>query len=134
MTEEEATKIISNLIAVAGVEGVGLYELNFIAPFVGLFRWHPGEAPKIILEANLSIKEKAWVLAHEMGHLFTAAEIVEDTNDVDLIFGEDKALIATVEQAADKWASDYITGTIRGIRGVSYPNSISTQYMPLATA
>ncbi|MDD2212169.1 MAG: hypothetical protein PHW39_02930 [Syntrophomonadaceae bacterium] len=118
VSEKEASIILSSLTEYACLCGVDVHELRFVGPIDGYFRWHPGEKPRITLEVNLPIKNKAWVLAHEMGHLFTASEIVADKPNVDLIFGEDKELIAKVEQAAEDWAFSFTIGRIRELRGL----------------
>lgn len=113
ITDEETLIIYNDLYEFANDCGISVHECSFIGTLKGCLRWRPGEKPVITLESKLSIKYKAWVLAHELGHLFTIDGVIAGKPNVDLIFGEDKDLITKVEEAADEWAEGLIMGEIR---------------------
>jgi|GEM_PF-3577100 len=107
ITGEEAAEIINQLSRMAELDGISVHEVTFIKPFVGRASSRDGEC-KILLEDSLSLVQRAWVFAHEIGHFCTISDFLSPGEEIDLIFGDDKELIARVEQAADKWAYDYI--------------------------
>jgi Zn-dependent peptidase ImmA (M78 family) len=127
MTFEEATIIISQLRNLAKNCGVSIHELRFIGNFNGFYGGRRGNNPIIVLETKLPPPKKAWVLAHEMGHLFTIEEILKDEREtVDLIFGENKGLIAKVERAANEWAISYLIGQLKNLRNLNQKHKIDT--------
>lgn len=122
ITEEEAAAIISKINEHAMKAGIIVRELRILGHFNGFFYWNPGDCPTIIVESSLPIKRKAYVLAHEMGHFFTFYDFTTEEWAKARIFGGNKNVITSIEQAANGWAVDYILGTVSSIRGIPRQN------------
>ena len=107
LTIEEAIDAITLLVNCTRLDGIVVHEIRVVGSIAGFI--HLGcDANYILIRKDLSIQQKAWVLAHEVGHACTVHQFTPEELESDLIFGNNYELIARVERAADEWAAAFL--------------------------